>query len=275
MTNTVWLNDGAGNFSPHPTTPGFESNNSYATALGDLDGDGDLDAIVANGSVSDTVWLNDGAGNLMPHSNISDPAQNYSEDITLGDLDGDGDMDVIVTTWSYLPQMIWLNDGAGNLTTYGGLDSGYARGVALGDLDGDGDLDAVLAKDDAQAETVWLNDGRAHFSPHPTTPDFGAGESRDVTLGDLDGDGDLDAVVANNNSQPNTVWLNDGAGNLTAHPDSPDFGGGYSQDVSLGDLDGDGDLDAVVSDGSNLDTTVWLNGAQEYGIYLPLVMRDS
>jgi uncharacterized repeat protein (TIGR01451 family) len=272
LTNTVWLNDGGGNFSAHPTTPNLEANSSAATALGDLDGDGDLDAIVAN-YVSDTVWLNDGAGNLALHSSTPDLAGGGSQDVDLGDLDGDGDLDAVVATGGYIPQVVRFNDGAGNFTALGGFDSSSAARVALGDLDGDGDLDAVLAKF-GQPQTMWLNDGRGHFSPHPTTPSFGAGDSRDVVLGDLDGDGDLDAVVANENSQPQTVWLNDGAGNLTAHPDSPDFGGGRSQNIALGDLDGDGDLDAIVGDNSDFGTTVWLNGIPEYKVYLPLVIRQ-
>ena len=137
------------------------------------------------------------------------------------------------------------------------------------------DLDAVVAMDTAQANTVWLNDGRGYFSSHPTTPEFGAGDSHDVTLGDLDGDGDLDAVVANDNLQPNTVWLNDGAGNLTAHPTNPNFGEEYSRNIVLGDLDGDGDLDIVVNNRGSRETTVWLNEIQEYKVMLPLVMRNQ
>ncbi|MDY7080114.1 MAG: hypothetical protein SXV54_24805 [Chloroflexota bacterium] len=60
-------------------------------------------------------------------------------------------------------------------------------GVALGDLDKDGDLDVVLAS--SQSETVWLNDGAGGLSPHPTTPEFGAGSSRDVALGTWMGTG--------------------------------------------------------------------------------------
>ena len=68
--------------------------------------------------------------------------------------------------------------------------------------------------------------GTGNFTPHPTTPTFGAGNSRAVALGDLDGDGDLDALVANFGGEAETVWLNDGLGNFTPrirprHPSAP------------------------------------------------------
>ena len=62
--------------------------------------------------------------------------------------------------------------------------------------------------------------GTGAFSPHPTMPSFGAGHSTDVALGDLDGDSDLDAVVANDFDQPETVWLNDGTGTFRPDPTS-------------------------------------------------------
>lgn len=83
---------------------------------------------------------------------------------------------------------------------------------------------------------------------------LGAAQSWDVALGDLDGDDDLDAFVANAalGGAKNTVWLNDGQGSFARSEQILDYG----QGVALGDLDGDGDLDAV--------TTHWWgkNGAQ-------------
>ncbi|MCH8840548.1 MAG: VCBS repeat-containing protein, partial [Planctomycetes bacterium] len=67
-------------------------------------------------------------------------------------------------------------------------------------------------------------------------------------LGDLDGDGDLDAFVANSIAEANLVWTNDGSGTFTDSGQTP--GTSPSYDVMLGDLDGDGDLDAFVANGS-------------------------
>jgi len=77
-----------------------------------------------------------------------------------------------------------------------------------------------------------------------------------VALGDLDGDGDLDAFVANY-GQANKVWVNNGDGNFTA---GQGLGSAYSYGVALGDLDGDGDLDAFVTNyGGGQANKVWLN----------------
>jgi hypothetical protein len=163
--------------------------------------------------------------------------------------------------------------GSGNFAphpTTPNFGTAYSWNVALGDLDGDEDLDAVIANSNDQAETVWLNDGAGTFSAHPITPSFGAGDSSDATLGDLDGDEDLDAVVANYYAQAETVWLNDGAGSFSVHSTTPGFGAGHSYDVTLGDLDGDEDPDAVVTN-YNEAKTVWLND----GTGLPTAVTTS
>ena len=84
------------------------------------------------------------------------------------------------------------------------------------------------------------------------------GLSASVALGDLDGDGDLDAMVANQN-QPNIVWNNDGNGTFTNSGQA--LGNGISLSVALGDLDGDSDLDAMVAN-QNQPNTVWTNDVE-------------
>jgi hypothetical protein len=262
---TVWLNDGAGTFSPHPTMPSFGAGWSEWVALGDLDGDGDLDAIVSNNlGEAETVWVNDGSGSFTAHPTTPAFGAGTSRAVALGDLNDDGFLDAVVANNIGQPETVWLNDGAGNFTphpTTPSFGAGRSQDIGLGDLDEDGDLDAVVTNDFDEAETVWLNDGAGNFSPHPDTPAFGADTSLGVALGDLDADGDLDAIVANEGGQAETVWINDGTGRFSAHADIPSFGLGSSQGVELGDLDADGDLDAVVANAgpSGSVETVWIN----------------
>lgn len=262
---TVWLNDGNGVFTAHPTAPGFGAGYSNHLALGDIDGDSDLDVVVANKEDQlQTVWLNDGTGVFTAHPTAPTfgDLMNYdgwSHDIDLGDVDGDADLDAVVG--NYGKETVWLNDGRGVFTAhptspvFNGYN--YDAALALGDVDNDGDLDVLAAGGDSSATTVWLNNGAGVFTAHPTIPGFGAGESSDVTLGDLDGDGDLDALVVNYNEEAQTVWLNDGTGAFTAHPTMPGFGAGNSRGMALGDVDGNGTLDVLV--GNSGMETVWLN----------------
>ena len=215
-------------------------------AVGDLDGDGDLDAFVGNTeAVPDQVWLNDGA------AVFADTGQRlgnyYTHGLALGDLDGDGDLDAFGASDAWHTSIVWLNDGAGNFAVGQVLSGTRSRGVALGDLDGDGDLDAfqVQSFTGGLPNLVWLNDGAGHMVNSGQS--LGSSHSLDVALGDVDGDGDLDAYVTNsgpNNHGPDEVWLNDGSGSFA---DSGQRIGDYnSREVVLGDLDGDGDLDAFV-----------------------------
>jgi len=260
QAQTVWLNNGSGKFAPHPTTPGFGGGSSRAAALGDVDGDGDLDAVIANDGQAQTVWLNDGAGSFTAHPVTPSFGSGNTYDVALGDLDNDGDLDTLVSNDS-LSNTVWLNDGRGNFTahpTTPGFDADSGdHGCALGDIDEDGDLDAVVARW-GRTQRVWLNDGAGNLTAHPTTPNFGGGDSWAVTLGDLDGDGDLDAIVVNLNNQTSTVWLNNGTGGFTAHPVTPNFGADESYYAAMGDVDGDGDLDAFVANNGQANT-VWLN----------------
>ena len=97
--------------------------------------------------------------------------------------------------------------------------------------------------------------GDANFSGG--LPNLGDHRSTDVSLGDVDGDGDIDAFVANAYDQPNRIWQNEGG----QFSDSGQLlGDQRSTAVSLGDLDGDGDLDAFVANYLQ-GNRIWLNDA--------------
>ena len=241
--NTVGTTNGPLAFTTN-SLPSIGS--ASGVALGDLDGDGDLDAFVSYADgLPEHVWLNDGSGNFSAGSLLGGK---NSTGVALGDLDGDGDLDALVATYAGVGITNWgsdiyLNNGNGTFATNGTVnnDPRASYAVALGDLDGDGDLDAVIPNSFGAAEQICLNNGDATFA----VTEVGAGWSTDVALGDLDGDGDLDAFITNENDEPDDVYLNNGSGAFTlktAVGAKSSFGG-----ISLGDLDGDGDLDAVVA----------------------------
>lgn len=253
--NTVWLNDGAGQFTDNGQRLGESDSRRFA--LADLDNDDDLDAFICNyQGQPNQVWLNDGNGSF--ESNGQELGTSNSRDVALRDFDGDGDIDAFVANKGQ-PNTVWMNDGAGNFSdseqALGEYDS---RGLDAGDLDDDGDIDVFVVNggDDFTADPnhVWLNQGDGIFRDSGSS--FGDNWSLAVQLGDLDGDGDLDVFVANTIGRPaNTVWLNDGSGRF--FDSGQQLGEFHSQNVLLRDLDNDGDLDAFVS---NVQASqVWIN----------------
>ena len=259
LPNKVWLNDGLGNFTDSGQSLGNSSSRSLS--LGDLDGDGDLDAFIANSPVvgggPNRVWLNDGGAQGGTPGNFTDSGyglgNSNSHGVALGDVDGDGDFDAFVTNYVQADR-VWLNDGTGSFVdSCQSLDVSSGFDVALGDLNGDGALDAFVANW-GQSNTVWLNDGVGTFVDSGQL--LGNSESLGVALGDLNGDGTLDAFVANY-GEPNKVWLNDGTGSFS--DSGQNLGGSNSWDVALGDVEGDGDLDAFIANGDGQANKVWLN----------------
>jgi len=249
--NRLYINLGSGLFTPaFPLFPAVPDN-TLALALGDLDGDGDLDAFVGNDRQQNRLYRNNGSG-LFSESFPPLPGTfDGTRAVALGDVDGDGDLDAFVANTLGEQHRLYLNDGSGALTdamsplptmTEGG------QGIALGDVDGDGDLDALFAN--LGADRLLLNDGSGFFvhatPPLPSLPDSAAS----AALADLDGDGDLDLLLGNRalpSGQQNRLYLNDGSGVFVdaTSPLPPILDD--TRAVALGDLDGDGDLDALVA----------------------------
>jgi len=233
------------------STQSFDPKRTSKIGLGDLDGDGDLDAVFANmGFNNSQVLLNDGSGYFV------DTGQKLTQQghgVALGDLDGDGDLDIFISCAGYtennvesnLPNKIYLNDGDGNFQDTGqdlGDTDLSGTSVDLIDIDGDGDLDAYATYYMAP-DKIYLNNGNAQFS------DSGKDIPKGANWIDLDNDGDIDIFVKYKGYAYKTL-LNDGTGNFT---DQWQMEERYFLDggVGLGDIDGDGDPDAVIGLGDN------------------------
>jgi hypothetical protein len=264
--NQVWFNDGNGYFTAGPTLGNFDG---YAVALGDLDGDGDLDAVVG-GSEGNIVWINQGgAQGGQPGTFVSGAmlgAAGYG--ITLGDVDNDGDLDALVVGNS---NQLWLNNGNATFNA-GPAFPVFSRAAVLADLDGDGWLDALIADSaSGPANQVWWNDGNwnpgpGSFTPGPLLPMENLVNG--VAVADLDGDGRLDIFLAS--AGPNQLFWNEGERTFSTAGPLPV--NDNSSAVALADVDGDGLVDAVVGNTSAQPNRLWRNEggrvftvAQEFG----------
>jgi len=213
-TNAIWLGDSDGLHTKGGQL--FGLGNSEAVALGDLDGDGDLDAFLANSGHLDEdgemvefdvneVWLNDGQGTFTDSNQQLGSRRSYA--VAVGDLDGDGDLDALVGNRG--PDEIWWNDGQGQYSSNEKtLGDDLTRYVYLADLDQDEDLDAFLGSD--RQGDIWWNDGRGHLSQSSQHLNYSARHA--VTLGDVNADGAMDVVAGKLTGA--IVWLNDGTGQM-------------------------------------------------------------
>ena len=252
--NQVWWNSGNGIFLSPPLQVG--NSVSRDVALIDVDGDGYLDAVVANDGQANKVWLNTLDTFNPPLRIFSDSGQSLgtaaSQSVAVGDVDQNGELDVFVANKGEANR-VWLNTNGVFSTNGQALGNAASLAVALHDIDQDGDLDAFVANEN-QADEIWEND-EGQFS---LVQSLGSSASQEVVLGDLDNDSDLDAIVVNDN-QENVVWQNDGSG--TFSDSGLSLGNSASSDVALADLDRDGDLDAFITNKSGQGNRVWQNNA--------------
>ena len=213
-------------------------NTGAATA--DFDGDGDLDAVVANGEGTAATLFANAGGGALTSAGAFGPAGTMTRAIAAADVDGDGLADVVLANVGR--NALYLNRGgtfdAGTLTD----SPRESVDVVVVDLDGDARPDAVFANADGDA-TQHRNTGSGFGSPSPIP----TGPTAAVAAGDLNRDGFADLVFAR--SAPgasglpsNPVYVNDGAGTLTL---AAELGASPTVDVIVADVDGDEDLDIV------------------------------
>ena len=134
--------------------------------IGDIDGDGDADILVANGRHwpgQNRIFVNDGRGVFTVSRNLGEE-QETSYSTELADFDGDGDLDIAVGN-DMAPNYILINDGKGYFTKGSsfGETYGHTRNIVVVDIDNDGDKDILITNRGSENE-ICLNDGNGIFS---------------------------------------------------------------------------------------------------------------
>jgi VCBS repeat protein/HYR domain-containing protein len=256
--------------------PGIAFSHVYATGnqpssvkIGDLNADGIGDLVVANagdGTISVRVGVDHGAGSVprfdwpasIDYETGYTPASRPLS-VAIGDLDGDGDPDLAVANFGEtIPTVdggsvsVLRNDG-GSFVNRTDLVGEQSTSVAIGDLNGDGDLDLAVTSTNTSTNagphvSVWLQQGGVLVD---TFDDQAVGASPGgLTVADLNDDGKLDLLTANENANTVSVLLNGNAppANLWRRQDVDT--GARPRSITVTDLNGDGVVDLATANGS-------------------------
>ena len=224
---------------------------SANVAIGDLDGDGHLDVVLAKGRhwpLVDRVLFGDGTG-AFPRARDLGKASDRTYSGRLADLDGDGDLDVVLSNDHPDPKLVYRNDGKGRfeVASEWGDPRWPTRNASVADLDGDGRRDIVAANRGIGANHVCRNDGQGGFGAECAV--FSKESATTIAPADFDGDGSIDLAVPHRDGGQSFVYLNQGVARFSEQRRIP-FGppDAAIRVAEAADLDGDGLLDIVASD---------------------------
>lgn len=267
----------------YPTTlfPGVSVD---AMAIGDVNGDGINDIVMAPSLGNDAAYRNalyvragnaDGTLAAPARVDIGLQLSCSLDSVVIGDVNGDGRPDVVVGG-NYCGAQVLHQTASGTLVPAEFLSQAASGKLRLADLDGDGRTDLVGAGGNAPIVSAWRQDATGTLVLS-ATPAIGVAFGRDIEIGDVNGDGRPDLIVAadGNAGQHVAVLLQQANGSFGL-PTFLDTGSVWgARGLAVGDLNGDGRLDVVATTGGNSPTYIAVFYQAAGGVLGPATHIDS
>ncbi len=236
-------------------------------ASGDMDNDGILDIVVANGNTPGSfgIFLGNGAGGFDSAGSEFLAIRPIS--VALSHLNGDSNLDVVLMSYDQnldrATVQVFAGNGQGDT---GNVNSKFAGGqpvdMAAGDLDGDGIQDfAVLMADRTVA--IFRGTDALLVRDAVIVPVAGLLQPRAIAISDLNADGRGDLVVADDAGvQEGRLWLLDGQGALAFGAPREVRVAAQPSALGVGDLNDDGRLDLISAGAQGVSVLASIGGGQ-------------
>ena len=247
---------------------------AYEIASGDIDGDGDMDIVMAtydyNGGTPDQdyikCYLNDGNGNFPITITVSSTIQ-WVDGLILADVNEDGAEDIVATSAIQNKLVYYLSstsmDASYTYTEVAVDDAIIGPGqVVAGDINGDTHVDLVSVSYDTNRTPWYSGDGLGNFTTEDDIENATSNGPFYVDLGDFDADGDLDVLVGYYNTGSIEIFYNQYDGtdpdptstvSWVQDTETIDSGNPYLFVIAFADVNNDGTLDVVKLDNSSGD----------------------
>lgn len=247
----VYLGNGDGTFQTAVQYPVGATPSNLAVA--DVNGDRIPDIVVTDfdppSSNYVSILLGNGDGTFQAATNLS--VGQYPASVAIGDFNGDGKADLAVAASDALYLM--LGSGGGNFQMTASILPSNGLSVVAADLNSDGKLDLALSNQPASGPVTLvtlLGNGDGTFQS-PLSSDAGPGIADFLGVADFNGDGKPDIAISG--EYTGTLTVRTGKGDGTFGPDTVYLAGGaqVSTSFDMTDVNGDGNLDFVVSDSTS------------------------